>query len=120
MKASTGGCEQVLNMSKEQVEKASEAFFKSYDGVSVMNKESLDAVVKAGEVLTKGTDTVGKAYLEFAQASAEASVEATKAMIGAKTPKDFFDIQSEYVRTNFDMFFAESVRLSGMSVKVTN
>ena len=58
MKASTGGCEQVLNMSKEQVEKASEAFFKSYDGVSVMNKESLDAVVKAGEVLTKGTDTV--------------------------------------------------------------
>ena len=41
-------------------------------------------------------------------------------MMGAKTPKDFFDIQSEYVRTNFDMFFAESVRLSEMSIKVTN
>jgi phasin family protein len=112
--------EQALNMSKEQVEKASETFLKGYDGVSSMNKESIDAVVKAGEVLTKGTETVGKAYFEFAQAFAEASVEATKAMMGAKTPKDFFDTQSEYVRINFDKFLAESTRLSEMSVKVTN
>ena len=120
MKASTEGYEQALSMSKEQVEKASEAFFKGYDDVSAMNKESVDAVVKAGEVLTKGSETVGKAYFEFAQASVEASVEAAKAMMGAKTPKDFFDIQSEYARTNFDKFLAESTRLSEMSVKVTN
>ena len=112
--------EQALSMSKEQVGKASEAFFKGYDDVSAMNKESVDAVVKAGEVLTKGSETVGKAYFEFAQASVEASVEAAKAMMSAKTPKDFFDIQSEYARTNFDKFLAESTRLSEMSVKVTN
>ena len=112
--------EQALSMSKEQVGKASEAFFKGYDDASAMSKESVDAVVKAGEVLTKGSETVGKAYFEFAQASVEASVEAAKAMMGAKTPKDFFDIQSEYARTNFDKFLAESTRLSEMSVKVTN
>jgi phasin family protein len=85
-----------------------------------MNEESVDAVVKASEILTKGAETVGKAYFEFAQASAVACVEAGKAMIGANTPKDFFDIQSEYVRTNFDKFLTESTRLSEMSINVTN
>jgi len=85
-----------------------------------MNKESVDAFVTAGEVLTKGSESVGKAYFEFSQVSAEASVEAAKAMMGAKTAKDFFDIQSEYARTSFDKFLAESTRLSEMSVKVTN
>lgn len=120
MKASTEGYEQAINVTKEQVEKASAAFFKSYDDVAAMNKEGVDAFVKAGEVFTKGAETVGKAYFEFAQASTEASVEATKAMMGAKTVKDFADIQSEYARTSFDKFLAESTRLSEMTVKAAN
>ena len=120
MKASTESYEQAISMTKEQVEKASEAFFKSYDEATALNKESIDAVVKAGEVLTKGAETVGKAYYEFAQASAEASVDATKAMMGAKTAKDFVEIQAEFARTSFDNFLSESTSLSEMSVKVAN
>ncbi len=120
MKASTEGYEQALNMTKEQVEKASAQFFQSYDEAAAMNKESVDAMVKAGEVLTKGAESVGKAYFDFAQSSAEAGVEASKAMITAKTVKDLVDIQSEFARTSFDNFLAESTRLSEMSVKVAN
>ena len=47
-------------MTKEQVEKASEVFFKSFDEASALNKDSVDAVVKAGEVLTKGAETFGE------------------------------------------------------------
>ena len=120
MKASTESYEQALNMTKEQVEKASEAFFKGYDEMSSMNKEGVDAFVKAGEVLTKGAESLGKAYFDFAQASAEAGVEATKAMMSAKTVKDFVEIQSDFARTSFDNFLSESTRLSEMSVKVAN
>ena len=80
----------------------------------------VEAFVKAGEVLTKGAETLGKAYYDFAQASAEASVEATKAMMTAKTVKDFVDIQSTFARSSFDNFLAESTRLSEMSVKLAN
>ena len=120
MKASTESYEQAISMTKEQVEKASEAFFKSYDEATALNKESIDAVVKAGEVLTKGAETFGKAYYEIAQASAEASVEATKAMMGAKTAKELVEIQAEFARTSFDNFLSESTRLSEVSVKVAN
>ena len=120
MKASTEGYEQAISMTKDQVEKASAAFFKGYDEVATLNKQNVEAMVKAGDVLTKGCETVGKAYFDFAQASAEASVEATKAMMGAKTVKDFVDIQSDFARTSFDNFMAESSRLSEMTVKLAN
>tara|TARA_B100000676_G_scaffold172004_1_gene169106 strand:+ start:3456 stop:3944 length:489 start_codon:yes stop_codon:yes gene_type:complete len=110
--------EQVINVTKEQVEKASEAFFKSYDEMSAMNKEGVDAIVKAGEVLTKGTESLGKAYFDFVQVSAEASFETSKAMMAAKTVKDFVDIQSDFARTSFDNILSESTRFSEMSVKV--
>ena len=120
MKASTKSYDQAISMTKEQVEKASEVFFKSFDEASALNKDSVDAVVKAGEVLTKGAETFGKAYYEIAQASAEASVEATKALMGAKTAKEFVEIQAEFARTSLDNFLSESTRLSEVSVKVAN
>lgn len=120
MKASTEGYEQAMSMTKEQVEKASAAFFKGYDEVATLNKQNVEAMVKASDVLTKGAESVGKAYFDFAQASAEASVEATKAMMGAKTVKDLVDIQSDYARTSFDNFMAESTRISEMTVKLAN
>ena len=120
MKASTKSYDQAISMTKEQVEKASEVFFKSYDEATALNKDSVDAVVKAGEVLTKGAETFGKAYYEIAQASAEASVEATKALMGAKTAKECVEIQAEFARTSLDNFLSESTRLSEVSVKVAN
>ena len=120
MKASTKNYNQAVCMTKEQVEKASKAFFKSYDEATALNKDSIDAVVKASEVLTKGAEAFGKAYYGIAQSSAEASVEATKAMLGAKSAKEFVEIQAEFARTSFDNFLSESTRLSEMSVKVAN
>ena len=120
MKASAESYEQAISMTKEQVDKASKAFFKTYDEVTALNKESIDAVVKANEVLTKGAEAVSSAYCEITQASAEAGVEATKAMLGAKTAKEFVEIQADFARTRFDNFFSESTRLSEMSVKVAN
>ena len=76
--------EQALDVTKEQIGKASEAFFKTYDEMSAINKEVVDAFVKAGEVLTNGKESLGKAYFDFVQASAEASFETSKAMMAAR------------------------------------
>ena len=84
--------EQALNVTKEEVEKANEAFFNSYDEMSAMNKIGADAFIKAGEVLTTGAESLGKAYSDFVQASAEARVETTKAMMAVSTVEDFVDI----------------------------
>ena len=120
MRTSTETYEQAISLTKEQVGKANEALFETYDEANAMNKESFDAVVKAGVVLTKGAEAVSKTYYEITQASTKASVETTKAMLGAKTAKEFVEIQAEFARTSFDNFLSESTRLSEMSVKFAN
>ena len=94
------------------------SFFRHFTNLHPSEQEGVDAFVKAGEVLTKGTESLGKAYFDFVQVSAEASFETSKAMMAAKTVKDFVDIQSDFARTSFDNILSESTRFSEMSVKV--
>jgi phasin family protein len=120
LKASSEGYEQAVAMTKVQVEKASTAFFKGYDDFATINKQNVDAFMKAGNIWAKGAESVSKAYFDFAQASAEAGVEATKALMGAKTVKEVVDLQSDYARNRFDNIVAEGTRISEMAVQVSN
>ena len=112
--------EQAVAATKEQVESASNAALKSYDDFAVYNKEAVDAYVKAGNVMTKGMEDLGKTLFAFAQSQAESNVSAAKAMMTAKTLNDVVEIQSDLARSQFDAFVAESTKVSEMSLKVAN
>ena len=113
-RASTQGYEEVVEMTKDQVEKASTAALKGYDDFAAFNKESANAFTKAINVWAKGFEAVGKAYFDFVQNSAQESVEV------AKTIADVVDAQSAFAKSSFDKGVAESTRLSGMSMKIAN
>lgn len=110
--------EQAVAATKEQVEKASETAMKSYDEISKLNKETFDAMAKCNNALVKGGEEMGKAYFSFFKNTADANVEAMKAIMGAKSLNEVVEIQSDFARTSFDTFVAESTKLSEMGVKV--
>jgi phasin family protein len=112
--------EKAVAATKDQVEKASTAALKGYDEMAVMQKDTMDAYVKAGNVMAKGMEDLGKAMVAFAQSQAEANVKAAKALMGAKTINDFVEIQSDLARSQFDSFVAESNKVSEMALKVAN
>ncbi|MGE4220963.1 MAG: phasin family protein [Alphaproteobacteria bacterium] len=104
----------------QQFEKAIPAMMKGYDEFTALNQATLDAFMKASNVLVKGYEDIGKEYFKFAQASAEASAEAAKSMMSAKTLKEVVDLQSGYARSSFDTLVAEGTKLNEMTVKVAN
>lgn len=112
--------EQAVAATKEQVEKASSAALKGYDEFAALNKDTVDAYVKAGNVFAKGFEDLGKTVFAFAQTQAEANVNAAKALMSAKTINDVVEIQSDLARNQFDAFVAESTKVSEMTVKVAN
>ncbi|MBO6837268.1 MAG: phasin family protein [Alphaproteobacteria bacterium] len=112
--------EQAVAATKEQVEKASTAALKSYDEFAALNKDTVDAYVKAGNVFAKGFEDLGKTVFAFAQSQAETNVNAAKALMSAKTINDVVEIQSDLARTQFDAFVAEGTKVSEMSLKVAN
>lgn len=112
--------EQAVAATKEQVEKASTAALQGYDELASVNKDTMDAYVKAGNVVAKGMEDLGKTIFAFAQTQAEANVAAAKSLMAAKTLNDVMEIQTELARSQFDAYVAEGTKVSEMTMKVAN
>lgn len=120
VKATAETYEKVVETTKAQVEKANEAVAKGYDEFAAIQKDGMDAFIKAGEIWAKGAEDIGKAYMAFVQETAESGSEAAKAFLSAKSLKDVFDLQGEIARKTFDKSLSEGKKLSELSLKVVN
>lgn len=118
--AAQKGYEQAVSMTKEQVEKVSEAVFKGYDQFAAASKDNLEAVVASGNIVAKGVEGLSKEVFALAQSSFEASLNATKALFGVKSLREAIDLQAELSRSQFDKLTADSAKLAELSVKVAN
>lgn len=118
--AANKGYEQAVTMTKEQIAKQSEAFFKSYDGLAELNRANLDAVNTSGAIMTKGVEEIGKAWFGFTQSNLEQAAGTMQALMGCKTLRDVMELQNGFAKTSFDQTIAETAKLSEMSVKVAN
>lgn len=118
--AASVGYERAAALTRDQVEKTSKAVFKGYGDFASLGQDNLDAVVKSGDVVAKGFETLSKGMMDFARVSFEGNVEATNAILGAKTLSDLVDLQTKYTRRNLDQFLAESTKLTELTVKVAN
>ena len=118
--AAQKGLEQAVQLAKDNVEKASLAFFKGYDEISVMSKGNVEAVVKAGSIYARGMEDLSKTVIAITQSQLEASVAAAKAVMGCTSLRQMVDLQTDLARTQFDRIVADGGRLSEISLKVAN
>jgi phasin family protein len=112
--------EQVVATAKDQAEKAGVAVTQGYGDFAAFQKEGFEALVKAGEILARGAEALGKEYFAFAQDAAEANGEAAKALLAAKSVKEVVELQSEFIRISLDKSVDESGKLSEMSLKIAS
>ena len=112
--------EQAVETTKAQVEQANEAVAKGYDEFAVLQKDGVDALIKAGAIWAKAAEDFGKAYFALAQEAAEVNSEAAKAILSAKSLKEVVDLQGDFARKGFDKSLSEGAKLSELSLKVAN
>jgi phasin family protein len=112
--------EHAVQLTKDNVEKASTAFFKGYDEFSVYSKGNVEAVVKAGSIYARGLEDLSKTVMAITQSQIEASVAAAKAVLGCTSLRQMVDLQTGLARSHFDKFVADGSKLSEISLKVAN
>lgn len=105
---------------QEQIEKASAKVLKSYDELTVLTKENVDALVKSGTVVAKGAEEAGKQVAAFTQSSLEKSVSNAKALLAVKTIQELVELQKAFTKASLDAFVSESTKLQELTVKVAN
>ena len=118
VKASAEGCGQAFAMNRDQAAQASDAMLRGYDDFAALNKQGVEALMKAGNIWAKGYEGLGKAYFSFAQASTERGVETAKAVMAAKTPQEAIDVQTDFAKQRFERTVAEGAAVSELSLKV--
>ncbi len=99
----TKNYEKAFAATQEQLEKATNAAFQSYDELTALGKENLDALVRASTVLVKGFETLGKEFASYNQASIEKGVANAQALFGVKTVRELVELQTGMARETFEL-----------------
>lgn len=95
-------------------------FEKLASEANATSKEHVDAFVKSGTLLAKGTEDLLKTYVGLAQASAEKSTEAVKALMACKTLNEFTETQTKLAQDSFENYISGVTKLSELTVKLAS
>ena len=113
--AASKGFEQAVDMTRNQVDAA----VKSFDDIAGFSRSNLDAFVEAGTVATKGFEAMKAEMVALTKTSLEDSVKAAKAFGSARTAKDFMDLQTSFMKGEYEKMMATSTKLGEMAMKLT-
>ena len=104
-------------------DRAKTAFEKSnavFADAGEFTKGNVEALVESGKVLAAGLQDLGKVYVEDAKSGFETMTADVKELAAVTSPADFFKLQGEILRRNFDAAMATGSKRSEALVKLAN
>lgn len=81
---------------------------------------NVEALVESSKVLAAGLQDFGKDYVAEARSAYETIQSDIKELVAVKSPADFFKLQGEIMRRNFDAVVASGSKQSEAVVKIAN
>ena len=107
----------------EAQERAKAAFEKGqalFGEAGEFTKGNVEALVESGKILASGLQTMGKDYVTEGKTAFETVQADIKELAAVKSPADFFKLQGEIMRRNFDAAVASGSKSSEKVVKIAN
>lgn len=99
---------------KSAVEKGTKAF----EDMNEFSKGNVEALVESSKIAAKGVETLGQGYADYTRKSFEGLTVALKSFASVKSPAEFFKLQSDYVRGQFDSVVAETSKNTEALIKL--
>ena len=83
-----------------------------------MTKANVEALVESGRVAAAGAQTLGQDAIARTREGLEQAATQVKSLADAQSPTEFFQLQGEFARVQFDRIVADSSRLAESLVKL--
>ena len=83
-----------------------------------LTRANVEATVEAGKIAATGAKSVGEDALQRVREGLEQNVAELKSLAQASSPTEFFQLQSEIAKQNFDRVVASLSQLTEASVKL--
>lgn len=119
--AAVPGMDRLQNLFADAGSKGQEAVEKGRKNVeelAELTRANVEAVVEAGKIAATGAKTVGEDALGRVREGIEQNVAELKSLAQATSPTEFFQLQSEIAKLNFDRMVAGLSQLTEASVKL--
>lgn len=81
-------------------------------------KGNVEALVASAKVAAKGIETLGQDAAELGRKNFETAQAAFKSFAAVKTPTELFKLQSDYAKSSFDTFVAETSKNTEAALKL--
>ena len=81
-------------------------------------KGNVEAIVESSKILAAGLQDMGKSYVAEGKSAVETMTADVKELAAVKSPTDFFKLQGELLRRNFDAAVASTSKHSEAVVKL--
>ncbi len=88
--------------------------------VGEFTKGNLEALVESGKILASGAQEIGRDYVDESKSAFETLTADLKKIAAVKSPTEFFQLQGELTRRNFDSAIAFGSKSSEKFVKLSN
>ena len=108
--------EQFQTKTREALDKST----KAAEELGSFTRENVEAFVESGKIAAKGFETMTQSALELAKKNGEAATTAFKSFSSAKSANELLQLQSDFARTQFDKFIADSSKMTEAFVKLSN
>ena len=83
-----------------------------------LGRGNVEAIVASTKVAAKGVENLGQEVAETARKTFEEASATLRGFAEIKSPADFFRLQTEFARGQFDSFVAESAKMSEAMIKL--
>ena len=91
---------------------------KAAEQLAEIAKANVEALTEAGRIAATGARNIGQNALASGREGIEQASAAVKTLAEAKSPTEFFQLQSELARASFDRAVAEGSKLTEQLVKL--
>ncbi len=84
---------------------------KTLDEVQQLNKDGVDATMKAFGAWSKSWQAIAVELTDYSKKVFEHGTATAEKLIGAKSLDKAFEVQSDYIRSSYEGFVAEATKL---------
>jgi hypothetical protein len=82
-----------------------------FDSIQKFGKDNVDAVLKTFGAVSKNAQTIAVETADYAKKSFEQSTATLEKLVGAKTLDKALEIQTDYMKTAYEGFVAQSTKM---------
>ena len=112
----TAKVETLVADTQKNVSEQFEKFSKSFESLTAMGQENMDAITKSSEIAAKAAEGISSEISAFTKKSFEDSVAAAQDLASAKTMTELFEKQTAFAQSAFEGWVGQTTKMNEIFV----